>query len=149
MRRYDLHIIYAKMNQEEYNKVICNLLENNDLQEAKKIHITHNFKINNLDNKFMYACLNGHIEVAKWLYELGVDIHIENDIFFRSSCSSGQIEVAIWLYELGANIHIENDEVFIRSCERGQIEIAKWLYELGANIHIGNDFAFRWSCAFG
>ena len=41
----------------------------------------------NNDYAFRYSCINGHIEIAKWLYSLGgVDIHANNDDAFRYSC---------------------------------------------------------------
>ena len=32
-------------------------------------------------------------EVAKWLHQLGADIHIDNEYAFRLSCENGHIEV--------------------------------------------------------
>ena len=60
------------------------------------------------------SCLNGHIEIAKWLYSFGgVNIHANNDDAFRWSCDNGNIEIAKWLYSLGGvNIHANNDYVF-------------------------------------
>ena len=50
---------------------------------------------------FRWACVKGHLEVAKWLIETfeGIDIHAENDQAFRWACENGHLEVARWLIE--------------------------------------------------
>ena len=65
-------------------------------------------------------------EVAKWLHQLGADIHVGNECAFRWTCKHGHIEVAKWLYELGANIHAINGFVFKQSPKN----IIDWLNTL-------------------
>ena len=48
--------------------------------------------------------VNGHLQVAQWLYSLDTDnpinIHIENEYAFRWACDNGHLQVAQWLYSL-------------------------------------------------
>ena len=57
---------------------------------------------------FLWSCENGHLEVAKWLVDLGmqknftpIDIHADDECAFRYSCKNGHLEVAKWLVDLG------------------------------------------------
>lgn len=54
------------------------------------------------DLAFAFACVNGHLQIAQWLYSLkGVDIHaaIHTEVF-RKMCNKGHLEVARWLLSL-------------------------------------------------
>lgn len=65
-----------------------------------------------------------------------INIHLENESPFRMSCMRGCLEIAKFLYQYGLdsgnpiNIRILNDEAFKQSCENGHIEVAKWLENL-------------------
>ena len=97
--------------------------------------------------------MNGHTDIAKWLYSLGsVDIHAFDDMAFRESCTyydwafrlscqNGHIDIAKWLYSLGGvDFHVLYNYAFNQSCQNGQTDIAKWLYSLGGiDIHAYND----------
>ena len=97
------------------------------------------------------------------LKEYKIDIHARTECAFRYSCENGHIEIAKWLIQLGEsleygkiNIHIYNEYVFRHSCENGHIQIANWLIYLGESeeygkidIHVGDEWAFRYSCENG
>ena len=67
----------------------------------------------------------GHIKIAKWLHQLGADIHAECYCWnaFMVACQYGHIEVAKWLYRLGVDIHIHDEYAFRLSCKNGHIEV--------------------------
>ena len=120
-------------------------------------------------NAFQTSCIQGHLELAKWLKDLGetiryskVNIHLHDDFVFRVVCSKGQIDIAKWLIDLGENhcydkinIHFQNEYCFEKACKEGQIKIAKWLIDLGENhgygkinIHDGDDYIFKTCCNY-
>ena len=70
-----------------------------DLTKAK-LYYDHE----ELDFAFRLSCENGHIEIAKWLYGLGINTK-DNDNVFVWSCKNNRIEIAKWLYSLGLNIN--------------------------------------------
>jgi ankyrin repeat protein len=76
----------------------------------------------------------------------GVDIHAMDDFAFRKACMNGHIEIARWLVSLGGvDIHEEYDDAFRMACRNGHMEIARWLVSLGGvDIHAA-DSAFRCS----
>ena len=61
-----------------------------------------------MEEKFIDACYNGNLELAKQIYELTlnadnniqIDIHDNNDSAFRNTCGNGHLEVAKWLLTL-------------------------------------------------
>ena len=110
-----------------------------------------------ISDKFNY------LDFAKWLYEksieLGtpIDIHMDNELFFRKSCKCGNILFVKWIIYIGKetgkpiDIHALNDWAFQVSCHYGNLETAKFLVNYGlqnntpVNIYTDCDYAFDWS----
>lgn len=141
------HIMQKKTS---YNKLV---IENNVLNEA-----------------FGICCKKGHIDMAKWLYDVSlskpetrIDININSEFAFRVSCKYGHKEIAEWLYNLSKingntkiDIHKRSNYAFKKSCENGHKEIAEWLYNLSQidgntkiNIRENSDEMFKISCSNG
>ena len=107
------------------------------------------------DMAFRYACENGHLGMAQWLYSLDgyIDIHAVNEYAFRMSCQNKHCDIMLWLLELGEiNIHVNDEFVFRCLCGMGQIKLAKLLIQISQesnspiNIRACDDYAFRWAC---
>lgn len=110
------------------------------------------------------ACQEGYLDVAKWIYQLSIDINISidihqwDDVLFINSILHDQLQFAKWLWEISLqikkpfDIHLNNDYLFMNSCKKNNLQSCKWLYQLAINtnnpinIHKCDDFAFRFSC---
>jgi len=134
-----------------------------DIINAQKI-LSQNYSIKNANKKgaFRYSCINGYLNLAKWLYELNpnnLGIHDNNEYTFRHTCSHGKFDVAQWLYEITLStdnqidIRAGNDIAFKRCCVNGYLNIAQWLYsllkpnELKVNIFTKYYYVFISSCS--
>ena len=82
---------------------------------------------------FQFASINGHLNVAQWLYSIGnIDIHINDEEVFRRVCKIGYLIMAKWLYSLGGiNIYAKNDCAFRWAVDNGHAQVAEWLYSIG------------------
>lgn len=85
--------------------------------------------VNQMNEDFIDACENGDLGKAKKLYELGVNIHCENDYGFRRACMYGRFDVVKWLYDIGdVYIRAGDDYSLVYSFLAGHHEISKWLF---------------------
>lgn len=82
------------------------------------------------DEVFIESCLRGYIDIAKWLFSLGI-INDKNNVFYKAfyeSCRNGHIELAKWLFSLNKKIEINN--VVFNCCLSQRWEVVKWLISL-------------------
>lgn len=86
---------------------------------------------------FKMSCINGNLEVAKWLYGMNnflINIHANNDYIFRKSCLGNHINVAKWLLTLD---HLDNfdicynyNDTFRQACINNNLETVKFIFSL-------------------
>lgn len=109
------------------------------------------------DKPFRYACENGHINIAKWLYNITlkkkVNIHANNEYAFVIACINNHKELVEWLYDTtkrdlcDININFIHDIILYRCCERGHLGILKWLHKKRMlNIQLYLEKPFIISC---
>ena len=77
------------------------------LKLAKWMYNRYSIDIHaDVEAAFRWCCNNGHLDVAKWLVELGkstgnqIDIHVCNEYVFSWCCYYGHLEVAKWLISM-------------------------------------------------
>ena len=118
-------------------------------------HIDLEYENDESITPFANVCLNGHLEIAQWLYSIDQNVlnintfysneyNINNDLKlcknysdnFVLSCESGNLKIPQWLLKISPNINIHrfNDYAFYRVCNLGHIEVAQWLYNIDKNI---------------
>jgi ankyrin repeat protein len=139
-----------KYNRDTIDVIFHNACSKNYLTYTKSLIFRYHLKIDihaNNEGAFRWSCCDGHIDVAKFLIDLGenhgyykINIHAHNEYAFRWSCINGHIDVAKFLIDLGENygynkidIHADNDYAFRQSCYNEHIEVANFLIDLGEN----------------
>lgn len=72
-------------------------------------------KYTNCSNAFCNACVNGHLEVAKWLLKVkpNINISIKNDDAFKSTCKNNFVQIAKWftILDLKYFVVINNNKI--------------------------------------
>ena len=81
---------------------------------------------------FLQACVNGDIDLVK---ELSTDNVVDHTKAFVLCCQEGHFEIVKQLYPIGINIRGEGKFSLVMACRGGHIEIAKWLHSLGSDDH--------------
>jgi hypothetical protein len=139
------------------NKLFYDAVISGDLTVVQNIMNIQNDTIymSDIKDAFKLSCRVGHLNVAKWLYEIkpNMNISMYDDYVFKTACSMGYLNMAKWLYEICPTINIsaENEFAFRHTCSGGHLNVAKWLYEICPTINISaeNNYAFKYTCFRG
>lgn len=106
---------------------------------------------------FRWACCNGHLDVAQYLWSLwkfpAINLSAYSDAAFVSSCRNGHLKVAKWLFSL-YKFYVSNSmckHAFVSSCKNGHLHIIEWLLNVKPNINISanDEYAFISACENG
>ena len=123
-------------------------------------------KTETLSQAFNSSCENGHVSVAKYLYNISkmngnkkININSSNNHLFFQGCINGHKSLVEWLYNTSKidkntkiNINLNNNYAFRKSCECGKVEIAEYLHNLSkcdehTKINIGDyNYCFKIAC---
>lgn len=110
---------YTQLHNKFNNGDHCELLDRNKIQIF-------------FEESIKYS----HLEVARWLHKVGINIHYDNDHAFIYSCLHGHLEIAQWLHKADADIHAHDDQAFIYSCDYNRPRVAEWLCSLCDEYYI-------------
>lgn len=93
----------------------------------------------NYQECILHSCYKGHLEMSKWLYEVGkhkINIHHENDEIFRYTTYNGHLNIIIWLYEISEEYSLDKQIVFNDSCRSGNLNLVKFLHKKWNDVKI-------------
>ena len=107
------------------------------------IDIIPNLEPNIIHIGFDFACINGHLNLAQWLYKIYPFINISehNEQIFRFTCEFGHLDVAKWLMYVKPSINVcaHDNTSFKYACLNGHLHVAKWLQSLKPNMYLIHD----------
>ena len=102
------------------------LIEKNSMGEIKKLIKKHIFTDDDLINPFVYACENGHSDVAKFLADQFKDDEPPYDEGLMAAAVNGHLDIAVWCAANPSyDIHDCYEYIFSTICGRGNIKLAK------------------------
>lgn len=109
-----------------------------------------NKNILNSNEVLLYNAQIGKIDVIKYFYYKGLDIHFKDDLVMRTSGYFNQLETLKYLCEeLNCNIKSHNNSILRVGCERGYTEIVKYAISKGSDVNSNNFEPIKKSCIYG
>ena len=117
---------------EEFVDPFTRIKFNNDI-------IKQSLNLNNIDNYFKYFEKNKNFEMIKYLIKNSKNIKDKN--FYLLFYASRHLDIAKFLIEIGTDIYTQNDKVLIDASMYNNLDVVKYLIENGANIHARDDQA--------
>lgn len=126
----DLLLNLAKMypSIDLHRSAIQFVYKNGHFNIARWLH-HHNVYI---DEEITWACAFGHLRIAKWLYSIGCDPTVSDNVAIRSACWNGYLHVAKWLYSIGCDPKDCNNSAIRLACAGGHLNVINWLYSINA-----------------
>ena len=87
---------------------------------------------------FHHACLNGHLHIARWIWERFSpnNPNLYEDRAFCDACSNGHLHVARWLLRIFPDLrrrynHADSllHDTFVNTCSHWHMHVVKWLHK--------------------
>lgn len=95
--------------------------------------------MDDLIKEFRASVLDGKLDEAKRLVELGIDVSYLLDLALCSATNNNDLAMTEYMLKLGADIHYENDYCLRLAAEEGELAMTELLLENGANINATED----------
>lgn len=107
-----------------------------DMLEKKLCAEYYGEMSSDVENVLMAACQNGHLELAKYIYNEQMKRYgkFMPGRSFDRVCEKGYLDVAKWLVSVGVDYHQGGDFALERACKYGQLGITRWLVSIGLKI---------------
>jgi len=131
-----------------------------DINMMKTIYGEYDIDIHyNNEYSFVTACKEGHLEIAKWLWDISdhtINIHVSFNEAFLLCCYNGHESILNFLLEIEDNIENFNDthnlwEAFYNACQAGHLKIAQTLWNIAhqfIDLRNSQDMIFNTVCLF-
>lgn len=79
-----------------------------------------------------YRSRNERLNIIKYLHDIGMNIHFDNEVVLRMATRYGHLDVVKYLVEQGANIHVNYDEPVRYAHKNGHMNVVNYLVSQGA-----------------
>lgn len=83
---------------------------------------------------FICACCNGNDEIVTYLYEKGVNIHVNREDALQIASSRGHLNIVKFLVSKGAEINAASGLALKSAIANGHIDVVQYLHQMGASI---------------
>lgn len=97
-------------------------------------------------NKIKYfreACINGNLDLVKFMVENGADIQENKNYPIQFAIAHRHLEIVKYLIEKGANVLNDDNLALRRASSNGHLEVVKLLIEHGADVKTCDNYSIE------
>lgn len=95
------------------------------------------------------CCIYNKLDMLEYLYEIGADLHYDEELYLRISCEYGHLDIVKYLCSKDCNVNAKNSRSLRIASENGYIEIVKILVKNGGDVTVKSNYCLRISVSKG
>ena len=125
--------IESYFNDQYIDEVPFHFFCRHNYLELAKLYVKEfDFDISTLNHEAIsLSCQEGHLEMAKFCYQLGGDLTINNNWCLTISITKNNLDIILWIFSLNIiNFHYNDEYIFKLACTYNSFELAKFVYSL-------------------
>ena len=131
------------------NEPLCRASENGHLEVVRYLHEVGVELNARNDEPLCRACERGHLHVVQYLQRNGVRLSARDNEPLSRACEGGHLDVVRYLHQNGVRLNARNNEAICRACDGGCVEIVRYLHQNGTDLNVRNNEPLLRACAAG
>ena len=131
------------------NEPLCRASENGHLEVVRYLHEVGAELNARNDEPLCRACERGHLHVVQYLQRNGVRLGARDNEPLSRACEGGHLDVVRYLHQNGVRLNARNNEAICRACDGGHVEIVRYLHQNGTDLNVRSNEPLLRACAAG
>jgi ankyrin repeat protein len=103
----------------------------------------HRIKTTITEYAMPWASHDGHLDIVEFLYSVGADPTVDNNLAIRWASDEGHLDIVKYLCSVGADPTVQNNCPIKEASGAGRLDVVKYLHSVGADLTVQNNYPIR------